>query len=76
MINMVRRFLLAFNLFIVQAVQIIENNAELIKKNDVDNGRKNTYDNILVDAIEFNKVKLDLQSGFNWICEQIENEMY
>ena len=47
-----------------------------MKKNDVDNGRKNTYDNILVDAIEFNKVKLDLQSGFNWICEQIENEMY
>ncbi len=37
MINMVRRFLLAFYLFIVQAVQIIENNAELIKKNDVDN---------------------------------------
>ena len=37
MINMVRRFLDAINLFIIQAVQIIENNAELIKKNDVNN---------------------------------------
>ena len=37
MINMVKKFLDAINLFIIQAVQIIENNAELIKKNDVDN---------------------------------------
>ena len=58
----------------LQSDFIIEVNK--MKKNDVDNGRKNTYDNILVDAIEFNKVKLDLQSGFNWICEQIANEMY
>ena len=44
-----------------------------MKKLEVDSNHHIDKDNIFVDSINFNKGKIDIQRGLNWLCDEMFN---
>lgn len=55
----------------LQSEFIVELNK--MKKLEVDSNHHIDKDNIFVDSINFNKGKIDIQRGLNWLCDEMFN---